>query len=125
MAPPQKKSPFLAMGAGCIAGGVEATAVWPMEFIKTQLQLGAKGGTPLPYNGMISGLRYTVQTTGFLSLYRGLAPTVMGSIPKAGVRFGLNSVIKDNLRDKDGKLTIGKNFIAGEICSFRNINFSV
>lgn len=111
--PPQKRSPFLAMGAGCIAGGIEATAVWPMEFIKTQLQLGAKGGSPLPYNGMVSGLRYTVQTTGFLSLYRGLAPTVMGSIPKAGVRFGLNSVIKDNLRDKDGKLTIGKNFIAG------------
>ena len=27
-------SPLLAMSAGCIAGGIEATAVWPMEFIK-------------------------------------------------------------------------------------------
>jgi hypothetical protein len=26
-----------AMTAGCIAGGVEATAVWPMEFIKVCL----------------------------------------------------------------------------------------
>jgi len=109
----KKKSPFLAMGAGCIAGGIEATAVWPMEFIKTQLQLGGKSGTPLPYNGMISGLKYTVETTGFFSLYRGLLPTMLGSMPKAGIRFGLNSVIKDNLRDKEGKLTIGKNFFAG------------
>jgi len=100
------------MAAGCVAGGIEATAVWPMEFIKTQLQLGGKTGK-LPYTGTISGLTYTVRTTGFFSLYRGLAPTVLGSMPKAGIRFGLNSVIKDNLRDKDGKLTIGKNFVAG------------
>lgn len=51
--------------------------------------------------------------TGFFSLYRGLAPTLLGSIPKAGIRFGLNAAIKDNLRDKDGKLTAGKNFVAG------------
>lgn len=108
----KKQGPLLPMAAGCIAGGVEATAVWPMEYIKTQLQLGGRTGK-LPYTGMISGLSYTVRTTGFLSLYRGLAPTLLGSMPKAGIRFGLNSVIKDNLRDKDGKLTIGKNFVAG------------
>jgi solute carrier family 25 (mitochondrial citrate transporter), member 1 len=63
---------------------------------------------------MISGLRYTIQTTGFMSLYRGLTPTLLGSIPKAGIRFGLNAVIKDLLRDpKTNQLTPGKNFIAG------------
>lgn len=112
MAPPEKKNVLLPMAAGCVAGGIEATAVWPMEYIKTQLQLGGKTGK-LPYTGMISGLTYTVKETGFLSLYRGLAPTLVGSMPKAGIRFGLNSVIKDKLKDKDGKLTIGKNFIAG------------
>ena len=71
----KKKSPVLAMAAGCIAGGIEATAVWPMEFIKTQLQLHSKSATStglktLPYTGMISGLTYTVRTTGFISLYR-------------------------------------------------------
>jgi len=84
--------------------------------IKTQLQLTSKsaaGLKPLPYNGMISGLTYTVRTTGFLSLYRGLAPTLVGSIPKAGIRFGLNSVIKDLLRDSKGQLNPGKNFLAG------------
>lgn len=102
------------MAAGCIAGGIEATAVWPMEYIKTQLQLQSKSsGAKLPYDGMISGLTYTVRSTGFLSLYRGLAPTLIGSVPKAGTRFGLNALIKDNLRDADGKLTPAKNFVAG------------
>jgi len=96
------------MSAGCVAGAIEATSVWPMEYIKTQLQL-----KPQPYTNMISGLSYTVRTTGFFSLYRGLAPTLLGSVPKAGIRFGLNSVIKDALRDKDGNLTIAKNFVAG------------
>jgi solute carrier family 25 (mitochondrial citrate transporter), member 1 len=117
----KNKNPLTAMTAGCIAGGVEATAVWPMEFIKTQLQLqtkvkigtGTAAAAPLPYTGMISGLSYTVRTTGFLSLYRGLTPTLLGSIPKAGIRFGLNSIIKDALRDEQGKLTAGKNFLAG------------
>jgi len=81
---------------------------------QTQLQLQSKAkGVKLPYSGMISGLTYTVRTTGFISLYRGLAPTLIGSMPKAGIRFGLNSIIKDKLRDKDGKLTPAKNFVAG------------
>lgn len=42
----------------------------------------------------MSGLTYTVRTTGFFSLYRGLAPTLVGSMPKAGIRFGGNSEIK-------------------------------
>jgi solute carrier family 25 citrate transporter 1 len=58
-----KTNRLLPLAAGCIAGGVEATAVWPMEFIKTQLQLQKKGSN-LPYNGMVSGLTYTVRTTG-------------------------------------------------------------
>jgi hypothetical protein len=28
------KNPLTPLAAGCIAGGIEATAVWPMEYIK-------------------------------------------------------------------------------------------
>eukprot|EP00979_Chaetoceros_neogracilis_P005709 scaffold1063_cov278-Chaetoceros_neogracile.AAC.4 len=110
----KNKSPnkLLPIVAGCIAGSIEATFVWPMEFIKTSLQLNAKG-SKLPYTGVISGLVYTVKTTGFLSLYRGLAPTLIGSVPKAGTRFGLNALFKENLKDKDGKLSMSKHFVAG------------
>jgi solute carrier family 25 (mitochondrial citrate transporter), member 1 len=88
--------------------------VWPMEYIKTQLQLQSKAkGVKPPFNGMVGGLVYTVRTTGFFSLYRGLTVTLIGSIPKAGIRFGGNAWCKKMLADEKGKLTMGKQFLAG------------
>lgn len=110
----KSKNPLTAMTAGCIAGAVEATCVWPMEYIKTHLQLQSKvkGQKPL-YNGMVSGLVYTVRTNGFFSLYRGLAPTLIGSVPKAGIRFGGVSFLREAQRDEKGNITIAANFLAG------------
>ena len=63
--------------------------------------------------GVISGLAYTVKTTGFLSLYNGLGVTLVGSIPKAGIRFGGNAYCKKLLADEKGKLNMAQQFLAG------------
>lgn len=85
-----------------------------MEYIKTQLQLQTRvPGVKPPFTGVIGGLVYTVKTTGFLSLYRGLEVTLIGSIPKSGIRFGGNAWCKKMLADEKGKLTMGKQFLAG------------
>ncbi|GAB5369620.1 hypothetical protein AAMO2058_001420900 [Amorphochlora amoebiformis] len=107
----KSKNPVVALSAGCIAGGIEATCVWPMEYIKTQLQL--KQAATLPYSGVYSGISYTVRTTGFISLYRGLLPTLIGSMPKAGIRFGGNTYFRQKLTTKDGNLTMGRTFVSG------------
>ncbi|CAM9818410.1 unnamed protein product, partial [Hapterophycus canaliculatus] len=66
------------------------------------------------YTGVVSGLTYTVRSTGFFSLYRGLAPTLLGSMPKAGIRFGGNSELKKLFAGKDNKtLNSGEQFLAG------------
>lgn len=62
---------------------------------------------------MISGLTYTVRTHGFFGLYRGLAPTLIGSIPKAGIRFGGVSLLREVQRDERGNLSTAANFLAG------------
>lgn len=108
----KSSNPLVSMTAGCIAGGVECVSVWPMEFIKTQIQLQGKACNP-PYKGMIGGLTHTVRTTGLFSLYRGLSVTLVGSIPKAGIRFGGNAYFKQLLADDRGKLNMGKQFAAG------------
>ena len=75
-----KPNKLLPLAAGCIAGAIEATAVWPMEYIKTQLQLQKPASatyTP-PFKGVVDGLVYTVRSTGFLSLYKGLTVTLVG-----------------------------------------------
>jgi hypothetical protein len=75
---PKKKNPMVPVITGAISGGIECVSVWPMEFIKTQLQLQKQvAGVKPPYTGMIEGLSYTVRTTGFLSLYNGLGVTLV------------------------------------------------
>lgn len=104
----------VAVAAGCVAGGIEAVVMWPMEYMKTQLQLGSSVGSQKPpFTTVIGGLRWTVQNRGFFGLYRGLDVTLLGSIPKAGIRFGANDACKKVLRDKDGKLSSARQFLAG------------
>merc|ERR1712086_237143 len=61
----------------------------------------------------ISGVVYTVKTLGFFALYYGLTPTLLGSIPKAGIRFGVFSWLSRLLQDDEGTLSIGNCFLAG------------
>jgi hypothetical protein len=65
---------------------------------------GPNTHTPRPHP---PGFRYSIQTQGFLSLYRGLAPTLIAAFPKAGIRFGSNAYFKNQLKDENGKLTPG------------------
>ena len=74
--------------AGGIAGGVEAVIMYPTEYVKTQLQLQAKGLTPgqaLKYTGVVDCALKIARERGPLALYKGVSTLVVGSIPKAGV----------------------------------------
>lgn len=111
----KKSNPKASLIAGFIAGAIEAITCWPMEYIKTQLQLTSKlpkGEVP-KFTGIIDGLTYTYRNHGFFALYRGLAPNLIGAMPKASIRFGANAKFKNMLRDKDGNLTGTANFTAG------------
>jgi solute carrier family 25 citrate transporter 1 len=111
----KKENPMVSVLAGATAGGVEAIAMWPMEFIKTQLQLQKKVPGEIPkFTGIFSCAKYTIQTTGFFSLYRGLAPILAFSIPKAGIRFGGYKYFANMFMDpKTGKVSIYGDLIAG------------
>ncbi|KUF95294.1 Vacuolar protein sorting-associated protein 27 [Phytophthora nicotianae] len=106
----KSKNPMVATTAGAIAGGIEILTIWPMEMIKTNLQLGTMRAQ---YTGMVGGFRYHIQTDGVGSLYRGLAPVLVGSIPKAGIRFGAFDFIKRRLEDENGKTSAMRNLAAG------------
>jgi solute carrier family 25 citrate transporter 1 len=113
-----KKATATAKGlAGAISGGVETMCVWPLESIKTRLQLTRRaakaGGQPPPFTGMVSCFRYTVKTTGFLSLYHGMAPVLVGSIPKAGFRFGVFERLNQLFVKPDGTTNALRTLVAG------------
>eukprot|EP00501_MAST-03F_sp_TOSAG23-6_P002530 GSMAST32.ASY1.ANO1.2669.1 assembled CDS len=90
----KSKNKVVATLAGCTAGAIETVCVWPMEFIKTQLQLSNKVVQP-NFTGVPSCFAYTLRTYGPLTFYRGMAPVLAGSLPKAGIRFGAFASISE------------------------------
>jgi solute carrier family 25 citrate transporter 1 len=104
--------PIVAMITGSIAGGIEAAVTWPNEVIKTTLQMQ----TDNKYKGVIDCARQKINSQGLLSLYRGLTPVVLGSMPKAGIRFGGYSAARNRLQDADGKMGSLQSIVAG-VCA--------
>ena len=110
--------PPVATLSGAIAGGVEATVVWPTEYVKTLVQLD-RGTTQRKYKGLFDCAQQQVRRDGFFGLYRGLAPTLAFSIPKAGIRFGgfqsfKNTLVEyDAFRTDKGNITMTGNLLCG------------
>merc|ERR1712194_385271 len=117
---PKKKTQSLYLwknlAAGGAAGAFEATLMFPTEFVKTQLQLQAndvKAGGTAKYSGVLDCAKKTVQTKGITGLYSGLTTLVVGSIPKAAVRFAAFNQMKSLMMKEDGSMTTLRNLGAG------------
>eukprot|EP00924_Labyrinthula_sp_SR-Ha-C_P000956 augustus_masked-scaffold_7-processed-gene-9.54-mRNA-1 protein AED:0.05 eAED:0.05 QI:0/-1/0/1/-1/1/1/0/292 len=113
----KKRSPLVASLSGAFAGMVETTAIWPMENLKTQIQLSRslqnQGGSLVAQHTMSSLAQETFKRSGVTGFYRGLLPVLLGSFPKAGVRFGGFNIISSKLRKEDGTITPLRSLFSG------------
>jgi solute carrier family 25 citrate transporter 1 len=100
--------------AGGLSGAVEALIMYPAEFIKTQLQLDAQNKSGLrKFTGPINCISVTLKEHGFFGMYRGLSSLIIGSIPKAAVRFSSFELFRNYLKNGKGEITPIKTFVAG------------
>lgn len=107
-----KRHPGKAILAGGIAGGIEIMITFPTEYVKTQLQLDEKSGTP-KYKGVGDCIKVTFRDFGYFGFYRGLSSLLYGSIPKASVRFAMFEFLKNRLADEKGNLSQGGTLLSG------------
>jgi len=105
--------PIVSLGAGGIAGAIEAAATYPFEFAKTRVQLREQKGVPTPKNPFrVVGQVYSQE--GIRALYKGCSTLVIGSVGKDGVRFLSFDMIKNYFKDPEtGTLTPLRNLGAG------------
>ncbi|KAI3636328.1 hypothetical protein MIR68_005680 [Amoeboaphelidium protococcarum] len=93
----QKPLPFkYQLLAGGVAGITEILLLYPLDVIKTRLQLSTKSvvaqqgttvGTKPSMVGMLSNI---VKREGFASLYRGIIPPILLEAPKRALKFSTN-----------------------------------
>ncbi|OHE93471.1 hypothetical protein CORC01_11246 [Colletotrichum orchidophilum] len=77
--------------AGAIAGVSEILVMYPLDVVKTRVQLQTgKGVGADHYNGMVDCFRKIVRNEGFSTLYRGITAPILMEAPKRATKFAAN-----------------------------------
>ncbi|KAF3938690.1 Mitoferrin-1 [Dactylella cylindrospora] len=82
-------------GLGAIAGAFGATMVYPIDLVKTRMQNQRVTvvGERL-YLNSIDCAKKVVKNEGFLGLYRGLGPQLVGVAPEKAIKLTVNDLIR-------------------------------
>ncbi|KAH8665961.1 2-oxodicarboxylate carrier 2 [Tricladium varicosporioides] len=89
---PPKPLPFqYQFAAGAIAGVSEILVMYPLDVVKTRIQLQQGKGTGADsYNGMLDCFKKIVKNEGFSRLYRGIEAPILMEAPKRATKFAAN-----------------------------------
>lgn len=77
--------------AGAIAGVSEISVMYPLDVVKTRIQLqSGKSVGPDFYHGMMDCFRKIIRNEGFSRLYRGIEAPILMEAPKRAIKFSAN-----------------------------------
>ncbi|KAK8384570.1 hypothetical protein O3P69_014268 [Scylla paramamosain] len=100
---------------GSLAGAVGATAVYPIDLVKTRMQNQRTGSYigELMYRNSFDCFKKVIRHEGFVGLYRGLIPQLIGVAPEKAIKLTVNDLVRDKLTDKKGNISLASEIIAG------------
>ncbi|XP_043215075.1 calcium-binding mitochondrial carrier protein Aralar1-like isoform X4 [Amphibalanus amphitrite] len=100
---------------GSVAGAVGATAVYPIDLVKTRMQNQRTGSFigELMYKNSFDCFKKVVRFEGFSGLYRGLIPQLVGVAPEKAIKLTVNDLVRDKLTSKQGTIPIWAEVLAG------------
>lgn len=87
-----KPLPFIyQFAAGAVAGVSEILVMYPLDVVKTRVQLQTgKGGGADAYTGMLDCFQKIIRNEGFSRLYRGITAPILMEAPKRATKFAAN-----------------------------------
>ncbi|MBN3284876.1 CMC1 protein, partial [Polyodon spathula] len=101
---------------GAVAGAVGATAVYPIDLVKTRMQNQRSTGSfvgELMYKNSFDCAKKVVRYEGFFGLYRGLLPQLVGVAPEKAIKLTVNDFVRDKFSKKDGSIPFFAEVMAG------------
>nr|XP_008110762.1 PREDICTED: calcium-binding mitochondrial carrier protein Aralar2 isoform X1 [Anolis carolinensis] len=101
---------------GSVAGAVGATAVYPIDLVKTRMQNQRSTGSfvgELMYKNSFDCFKKVLRYEGFFGLYRGLLPQLLGVAPEKAIKLTMNDFVRDKFRLKDGSVPLPAEILAG------------
>jgi solute carrier family 25 aspartate/glutamate transporter 12/13 len=102
-------------GLGGIAGGLGASAVYPIDLVKTRMQnQRSKVVGELLYRNSMDCVRKVYANEGLRGFYRGLPPQLLGVAPEKAIKLTVNDLVRRRATDPEtGKIKLIWEFAAG------------
>ncbi|NXT39960.1 CMC1 protein, partial [Pelecanoides urinatrix] len=112
---------------GSIAGAVGATAVYPIDLVKTRMQNQRSSGSvvgELMYKNSFDCFKKVLRFEGFFGLYRGLLPQLIGVAPEKAIKLTVNDFVRDKFTKKDGAIPLPAEVFAGGCAGASQVIFT-
>ncbi|RZC38650.1 calcium-binding mitochondrial carrier protein Aralar1, partial [Asbolus verrucosus] len=111
---------------GSVAGAVGATAVYPIDLVKTRMQNQRTGSFigELMYRNSFDCFKKVIRHEGVFGLYRGLVPQLLGVAPEKAIKLTVNDFVRDKFYDKNGNIAIYGEVIAGGCAGASQVVFT-
>ena len=119
--------------AGGLAGVTATVITYPLDFARGRISgklAGAnkksvtpssgsstnpKGRPPKEYSGIIRTLVLTIKDEGFVALYKGVTPTILGAMPYEGIKFGTLEQLFPTKSDQPQSYYVTRKMLMGGI----------
>ncbi|XP_053326733.1 electrogenic aspartate/glutamate antiporter SLC25A12, mitochondrial [Spea bombifrons] len=99
---------------GSIAGAIGATAVYPIDLVKTRMQNQRSSFVgELMYKNSFDCFKKVLRFEGFFGLYRGLLPQLVGVAPEKAIKLTVNDFVRDKFTQRDGSIPLLAEIMAG------------
>uniref|UniRef100_A0A7N6AFW4 EF-hand domain-containing protein n=1 Tax=Anabas testudineus TaxID=64144 RepID=A0A7N6AFW4_ANATE len=101
---------------GSIAGATGATAVYPIDLVKTRMQNQRSTGSfigELMYKNSFDCAKKVLRYEGFFGFYRGLLPQLIGVAPEKAIKLTVNDFVRDKFTTQDDTILLSAEILAG------------
>lgn len=91
-------------GLGSMAGAFGAFMVYPIDLVKTRMQNQRKVAVGQHmYNNSIDCFRKVIKNEGFMGLYSGVVPQLIGVAPEKAIKLTVNDLVRGHFTDPKSK----------------------
>ncbi|KAI9146493.1 mitochondrial carrier domain-containing protein [Paraphysoderma sedebokerense] len=111
---------------GSIAGAVGAFSIYPIDLVKTRMQNQRSAVVgELLYKNSLDCFRKVIKTEGFLGLYSGLGPQLVGVAPEKAIKLTMNDFVRSQFIDREtGKIALPAEILAGCVAGGSQVIFT-
>ncbi|KAM4558317.1 electrogenic aspartate/glutamate antiporter SLC25A12, mitochondrial-like isoform 1-T1 [Odontesthes bonariensis] len=112
---------------GSIAGATGATAVYPIDLVKTRMQNQRSTGSfvgELMYKNSFDCAKKVLRFEGFFGFYRGLLPQLIGVAPEKAIKLTMNDFIRDKFTTQDDTIPLPAEILAGGCAGASQVVFT-